>query len=463
MLNVLKEISPNRYDALEAWRLKAKDFADHHIRPKALETDQRCSADPAYFDWDLLKKAAPHGFLSLLVPKGLGGRGEFCTTLAIVMEELCVACPGIANIFGAHALGVSAVLLGFDVHHFDRALSEMAHAERRGEPILFAAAITEPLAGSDVEDAEYLRTARLITEATPVLGGYRLNGRKVFISNGAEAEIIAVVAPVDKRNPVETQSAFVVRRGTPGFSVGRVEKKMGMKACAAAELIFEDCFIPQENLIGQEGQGVRLAEWVLGGSRPAVGAVGTGIARGALERTIKFAQDKRWGGQRLIDQQWVQLKIAEMGRKVHVARQAYLASALNFDLFGVPKMMAHPGSKLLLNVLPRSVRTHSLTDSVLRSEAVHSAMLRFVDHSLNDADARRIQRQASMAKVSGGDTAMEVCYEALQIVGLEGSLRRYELEKLYRDAKLTQIYEGTNQLNRHTIYSNALVEEGLGH
>jgi acyl-CoA dehydrogenase len=463
MLSLIRKLAPDRHAVLDDWRVKAKEFADHHLRPRALEIDKRCKADPTYIDWDLLKAAAPYGFLSTLVPKGMGGAGEGCTALALVMEELCVACPGIANIFGAHGLGVSAILLGFDVYHYDRVLKEMAEAERKGAPIIFAAAITEPLAGSDVEDAEFLRTARLITEATPVPGGYRLNGRKVFISNGSVAEITAVVAPTDKRRPVETQSAFVVRKGTPGFSVGRVEEKMGMKACPAAELIFEDCFIPKENIIGQEGQGVRLTELVLGGSRAPVGAVATGIARGALERTIEFAKNKKLGGKRLLDQQWVQIKLAEMGRKIQLARQAYLVSALTFDLFGAPKLMQNPAARLLLDVMPAPLRTNAMANGVIRSDTTQSMMASVLDRLLDEKDARRIQRHASMAKVSGGDTAVEVTYEALQIVGLEGSLQRYELEKLYRDAKLTQIYEGTNQLNRHNIYSNGFLEEGMGH
>ena len=299
-----------------------------------------------------------------------------------------------------------------------------------------------------------------MTEAKPVNGGYRLNGRKVFISNGSVAEYVVVIAPLDRARPVETQSSFLVKRGDPGFSVGRVEEKMGMKACPAAELVFEDCHIPRSNLIGLEGAAVRFTEIVLGASRGPVGAIATGTARGALERAVAFARGKRSGGRRLIDHQWVQLKLAEMARKVHVARQAYLDAAMTFDTRSIPKLMGTLTSRLLLEGIPSSVRRKPIVSRLLHSDLAKRQTLAMVDKVIDEEDLRQVQQLASIAKVSGSDVAVDVAYEALQIVGLEGSLQHYELEKIYRDAKLTQIYEGTNELNRHNIFINRFQRGG---
>jgi len=453
-IKILAEHMPEYVSELQTWQAKAREYGDKYVRPKALEIDRRCVQDPRYFDWELVKQSTPYGFLSMLAPKGVGGAGQMSTGFAIVMEELCAACSGVANIFGANGLGISGILLGFDIYHYDRAFAELAEGDKRGKPIIFAAAITEPLAGSDVEDRGYLKKAKLMTEAKPVADGFVLNGRKVFISNGSVAKYISVIAPLDKTRPVETLSGFLVKAGDKGFSIGRVEEKMGMKACPAAELIFEDCFIPKQNLIGKTGEGMRFTEIILGSSRGPVGAISTGVARGAFERVVDFAKKKKIGGRRLIDQGWVQIKLAEMARKIHTARQAYLDSCMCFDFQGIPKLMKSLPSRFLLDLLPSSVRKSSLFTKMLRSEFWFKTADKMINKKVSSDDQRNIQQYSSMAKVSGSDVAVEVAYEALQIAGIESSLHRYELEKIYRDAKLTQIYEGTNQLNRHNIFIN---------
>jgi len=458
-MKVLAGAMPAYVRTLEEWQAKAREYGDRYIRPKALEIDLKCSRDARYFDWDLVKKSTPYGFLSMLVPEGAGGGGQLCTAFAIVMEELCAACSGVANIYGANGLGVSGILLGLDFYHFDRALAALADGDRRGEPVIFAAAITEPLAGSDVEDARYLAKASLMTEAREVPGGFVLNGRKVFISNGSVANFVTVIAPLDRRRPIETMSAFLVRRGAPGFGVGRVEEKMGMKACPAAELVFDDCFVPRESLIGLTGEGVRFTEVVLGASRGPVGAIATGVARGALERAFDFAKRKKAGGRRLIDRQWVRLALAEMARKVHVARQAYLDSCMAFDYTGIPRLMQTAVSKLVLDWIPQAARRTPALTSLFRSDAVQRRTLDQFEKLISPDDLRRIQVCSSMAKVTGSDVAMDVAGEALRIAGLDGALHANGLEKIFRDAKLTQIYEGTNQLNRHNVFINLFPAE----
>lgn len=458
-MKIFAELMPQFVNDLELWQAKAREYGGRCVRPRALEIDRRCQADPSYFDWELIKRSTPYGFLSMMVPKGAGGGGQLSTSMAIVVEELCAACPGVATVFGANALGVSGMLLAMDFYHYDRALAELAQGDRRGKPVIFAAAITEPLAGSDVEDEEYLRTAKLTGEAKRVQDGYLINGTKVFISNGSVAQYAMVIVPLDRKRPVQTQSCFLVRKGDAGYSVGRVEEKMGMKACPAAELIFEDCFVPAENLIGGECTGVQGVETVLGASRGPVGAIATGTARGAFERVVDYAKQRKVGGRRLIDQQWVQLKLADMALKIHASRQVYLDACMSFDFQGVPKLMKQLPSRIILDLIPQSVRTNGFVSKLLRSELATKTTRAMSDRVLNPDDQRHQQQYSSMAKVSGSDMAVEVASEALQIVGLEASLHRLELEKLYRDAKLTQIFEGTNQLNRHNIFKNYFPEE----
>jgi butyryl-CoA dehydrogenase len=300
-----------------------------------------------------------------------------------------------------------------------------------------------------------------MTEAKPVAGGYRLNGRKVFISNGSIAKYVTVIAPLERARPVETTTAFLVQAGDKGFAVGRVEEKMGMKACPAAKLVFEDCFVPKENLIGRECDGVRGVETVLGASRGPVGAIATGVARGAFERLVDFAVRKKTGGRRLFDQEWVQITLADMARRIHLARQAYMDSCMNYDFRGVPKLMKQFASRAL-HAVPSSIRRRPLLTRALRSNAMQATTRRMMDELLAPDDLHHIQVCSSAAKISGSDFAVEIAYEALQVVGLEASLHRHELEKIYRDAKLTQIYEGTNQLNRHTMFVNLFPREA-GH
>jgi butyryl-CoA dehydrogenase len=232
-----------------------------------------------------------------------------------------------------------------------------------------------------------------------------------------------------------------------------------MKACPAAELVFEDCFVPAECAVGRTGKAVEFTELVLGASRGPVGAIATGVARGAFERAVDIARRKKIGGRRLIDRQWVQLKLADMARRIHISRQAYLDACMSFDFQGVPKLMGSFSSKLLLDWTPAFLRKTAAGTRALKSESMFNRIEEVFRENLDRDDLRHIQQYSSMAKITGSDTAVEVAYEALEIAGFESTLHRLELEKIYRDAKLTQIYEGTNQLNRHNVFINCFPGE----
>jgi acyl-CoA dehydrogenase len=434
---------------LERLRARARRFAEEHVRPRALEIDRRTGEDPGWFDWDLVRAGGEHGMLGLLIPRPAGGGGGLATQAAVAMEELCAACPGIALIFGAHALGISPLLLG-GPSQWDGVLAELVASERTGEPLLMACAITEPEAGTDVEDPDLLRRARITSHARRVPGGFRLSGTKRFISNGSVARWITLLMPTDPRRPAETWTCFLLDTRSEGFAVARVEHKMGQRACPAAELTFDEVFVPDEQIVSREGDGAAATTIVLACSRPPVAAIATGIARGAYERVLGWLQEDR-AAKGLLERQHVQLALAGMEEEIHLARQLYMDAATELDHRALGGVMSHPGVRALGHV-PASVRRRAPVRGWLASDRACDATVALLHRSTSERAVTRSLALSSMAKARGGDVAMRVTGAALELVGLRAGPVRAELEKLWRDAKLTQIYEGTNQLNRLEVY-----------
>lgn len=451
----LEKTMPRFVAELKTVQKDGREFGEKHIRPVALELDRAMHEDPTRFPWDLVKKSCEKGFLSYIIPKAFAGKGFYTTHFAVLMEELCSHCPGVANIYGAHALGISPLLLAPDIRHYSRYMQTIALAEKRGDPQIFALAITEPGAGSDVEDKDELRTARLSTVARRVSGGYVLNGRKVFISNGSVARYVWVSAVLDRRRPVETSLSFVVPNDAKGFGVGRIEKKMGQRACPAAELIFDDVFIPEEDRVGEEGEGEALTSVVLGGSRGPVGAIATGIARGALERLLHYLNNARSNGRYIFEEQWCQAALTDLMSKLQAARALYLDATTCSDLLGVPALMAHPSMKML-DAMPEAVLESPQMKKIFTSKTMYRFVRDLAARTVRPRDVSLISAYSSVAKYMCSDLAMQIVSKSIDILGPDGPVEEFGLEKLYRDVKLTQIYEGTNQINRLNAYKNAL-------
>lgn len=453
---IIEKYAPEYVDEIFKIQRTAREFGEKYVEPIALELDKKIEQDHNYFHWDIVYKALPYRFLSYIIPKPFGGLGYSTTHFAIFTEELCSFCPGVANIFGAHALGLSPLLLAPDIRHYARYMKEVADKERKGEPVLFALAITEPEAGSDVEDADFLKTARLTTYAKKVKGGYILQGRKVFISNGSIARYIWVGAVLDRKNPVETGVSFVIPNDAKGFSVGRIEKKMGQRACPASELIFEDVFIPEEDRVGDEGEGERLTSIVLGASRAPVAAIATGIARGAFERLLKYLNETKVNGKYLFEEQWCQIVLVDIMTKIQIARQLYIDATMCCDLLSVPKLMELPSMKFL-NLVPEFIMNSNMMKRIFTSQKMYKFVKNLAEKNISEEDIYLIAGYSSIAKFTASDMAMEVTSKAMQIMGEDGPIFEYGVEKLYRDAKLTQIYEGTNQINRLYVFKKSLI------
>jgi len=429
------------------------EFNRRHAEPRALEIDERVERDPDYFDWDMARDACKYRLFSLVVPTLLDGlAGKYMLTAgALAFDELCSACAGIGNMIAATSLGASPMLTPGGMPHWDTVLHEIVEEERKGNPVLMAYAITEPSAGTDVEEPHFLATARLGMEARKVKGGYVLNGRKCFISGGKEAKYLTVCAATDRSRPLETWTTFLVHRDMEGFSVPRVERKLGQRACHAAEVLFENVFVPETHVMGYEGDGMSTGILtIMAASRGPVGAVGTGIARGTCRHFTNWARERR-NGKRPIDEPRIQMFIADMIATIQESRGLVINHSLAGDaVFGA--LLMNPMMKAIF-LLPREVRLSRPYQAFLQSRYGKSMAARLLRMLVSEEDMTRLLGLGCLAKFSCADNAMALTSRALEIMGMDDSEERRWVEKNYRDVKVTQIYEGTNQLNRLTFFN----------
>jgi butyryl-CoA dehydrogenase len=369
-------------------RAMVQDFAASELEPIAAEIDEE-----ARFPAESVKRMAELGLTGLGLPEKYGGAGGGETELALAIEEISRVCAATATI-----LFVSTGLAGytFYVNGNDKQRKLFVPPVAKGGKI-GAFALTEAGAGSD--------PAAIETTAARHQNGYLLNGTKNFISNGKEAEITVVFATVDKARRHKGITAFIVEKGTPGYSVGKLEHKLGIRATSTTELLFENCFVPETNRLGNEGDGFSIALNAIDASRIAVAAQAVGIAQGALDKSLAYAKERQQFGQPIINFQAIQWMLADMATQIEAAR-----------------------------------------------------LLTYRAAYLKDRGMSFI-KEASMAKVFASETAMSVTTKAIQIYGGYGYVKDYPLERYFRDAKITEIYEGTSEMQRMTI-ARSLMREG---
>ncbi len=385
-------------------RRRLRDFAQAHLAPLALQADR----DPQSVDVKaLFLKSASQGFQTEFMPHPWGtmelavvARAPLLPS-AIKAEEFCAADAGLGLGLLAHELGILPLFVCGDPKAYFHWLGRIYREIRAGEPSIAAFAITEPGAGSDVEETQGAAQAKLSCFYERVSGGFRVSGLKCFISNGAVARWITLFA-AEKGRGVESWSCFLLDSDMPGFAVGRSERKMGQRAADASELILEEVFVPEPRLVGRVGQGWAINRNVLIFSRPGVGAIALGIARGAFEHANRFCHENQLGARRLVDYQDVQLALADMMMKLSAMR----AMVWQATRYQIP-----------------------------------------------------FQTAGAMTKVFCSDTAWQVCNAAMELLGDHGYLHCHNVEKAARDARLTQIYEGTNQINRLAIFEGQLEAE----
>lgn len=380
----------------EMARTLFREFAEKEAKPLAQETDEE-----EKFPKATVEKMAKSGFLGIPVPKEYGGQGCDPLTYVMCVEELSKVCGTTGVIVSAHtSLCVDPIQTYGTEAQKQKYLPDLASGKKLG-----AFGLTEPGAGTDAQGQQ---TKAVLDEAT---NEWVLNGSKCFITNGKEADVyivIAVTGKVEKRGRMMKEiSAFIVEKGTPGFTFGTKEKKMGIRGSSTYELIFTDCRIPKDNLLGQKGKGFNIAMHTLDGGRIGIAAQALGIAEGALEATVAYVKERKQFGRSIAQFQNTQFQLADMATKVEAA-----------------KML------------------------------VYKAAMKKAEYQTNPKIS--YSEEAAMAKLYAAEVAMEVTTKAVQLHGGYGYIREYDVERMMRDAKITEIYEGTSEVQRMVISANLL-------
>ncbi|MEK6556884.1 MAG: acyl-CoA dehydrogenase family protein [Candidatus Margulisiibacteriota bacterium] len=358
----------------------ARKITQEEIIPQRAKLDEE-----EIFPSEILRKVAEADLYGLYIPEQYGGYGGGVMDFCLAVEELSKGCIGVSVSFAANALGAYPIL-GFGTdEQKTKYLPDIAAGKKQA-----AFGLTEANAGSDA--------AGIQTTAVKDGDDYILNGTKQWITNGGEAETYTVIAMTDKTKGPRGASMFILEKGMKGFSFGKKEKKLGIRASATRELVFQDCRVHKSQLLAREGMGFIIAMKNLDHSRPGIAAQGVGLAQGALDAAVKYARERVQFGKPLAGQPVIQHMLADMATKTEAARALLYATA------------------------------------------------RFIDSGAKD-----ISKMSAMCKLYATDISMEVATDALQIFGGYGYMREYPVEKMFRDAKILQIYEGTNQIQRNVI------------
>ncbi len=358
----------------------ARRITEEMVIPTRADLDEK-----EEFPWEIIKEIANVGLFRIFIPKEYEGWDGGSLDLCLAIEELSRGCCGVSISYAAVALGTIPLLKYGADEQKKKYLPQIASGQR-----LAAFGLTESSAGSDA--------GAMKTTALPDGDSYVLNGTKQFISNGGDAEIYSVIALTNPNKGPRGASAFIVEKDTPGFTFGKKEKKLGIRASSTRELVFDNCRVPKENLLGREGIGFIVTLKTLDESRPGVASQGVGVAQGALEEAVAYTRQRMKLGHTISSLQAVQHMLVDMATEVEAAR-------------------------VLVYAVARTI----------------------------DSGATNYSEEAAMAKAFASDMAMRVTTNAVQILGRVGYRRDYPVEKMMRDAKIIQIYEGTNQILRNDM------------
>jgi butyryl-CoA dehydrogenase len=366
-------------------REAAREFAEKEIKPVAAKLDEE-----AEFPAEIVKKLGELGFMGVMVPEEYGGAGMDSVSYAIAVEEISRADASTGVTMSVNNSLVCQPILDFGSEHLKKTyLTRLASGEALG-----AYSLTEPEAGSDAGNIQ----------ATAVLDGdnYIVNGTKIFVTNGGAADVVLLFASTDKEAGTRGLSAFVIEKGFGGFSVGKKEDKMGIRASVTNELIFEDCKVPKENLLGQEGAGFKIAMKALDGGRIGIAAQAVGIAQACLDESVRYSKERKQFGKPISSFQAIQWMLANMATRIEASRLLTYRAAFTKD------------------------------------------------------SGARFSKDAAMAKLFASETAVDAAVDAVQIHGGYGYMKEYTVERLFRDSKITEIYEGTSEIQRLVIAAQLL-------
>jgi len=366
----------------------AKTVAEEKIKPLREEMDRESQFSP-----EVRKELGRSDLIRVFIPEEYEGLGMGMFGMCLATEQISIVDGGTATAYAANGLGAIPIMLFGSEEQKKKYLPPIGSGEKWA-----AFALTEPEAGSDAGNVQL--------RAKKEGDYYILNGNKIFISNAGEADIYSVIVATNPEKGIRGLSAIIVEKDSEGFSFGKEENKIGIRAVATRELVFTDCKVPKENLLGREGSGFMMAMKTFDQSRVGVGSQAVGIAEGALREAVTYANTRKQFGKKIGEFQAIQVKLAEMATKVEAAR------------------------------------------------ALVYQVARYID-----GGAKKFSKESAMAKLFASDVAMEVTVEAVQVLGGYGYMKDYPVEKMMRDAKITQIYEGTNEIQKLIIAGELLKEE----
>ena len=446
----------------------ARKFSNEVVKPGNLTLDRKMHEIPDYLPWDYVHEANKRGFYTMFIPKMFGGRGYSLSTITYFLEELSSACAAVANIVGVHYLGITMLFSSWNIKIIEKICSEVIKGEKTGEPCILSLAMTEPDAGTDSQNVEFMNTGTLACHARRVQGGYNVTGNKIFISMGHMSTWHIVHAYTDLKHAADKTIMFAIKTGSPGFSFGKKEKKMGQKGCPASELIFKDCFVPDENLCLAIENMARLKRRIKdtnaqvfaniwGASRAGVGAFGVGTARAAFEVALEYAAQTVIDGQRLVNHEWCQSILGDMYKNVLMSRLAYAESTYANGLHGIWMLMNIKPIYYLCKYTPKRLLAGILKPFFKMK--ITTAVFRKICFDWQSDDAvNRVDGWGSLAKVVGTDAGVQNARLAMEIMGHAGVRQDCRVEKVLRDSKLFQIYEGTNQINRLNLFKRLVAK-----
>jgi len=366
-------------------REAAREFAEKEIKPVAAKLDEE-----AEFPAEIVRKLGELGFMGVMVPEEYEGAGMDAVSYAISVEEISRADASTGVIMSVNNSLVCQPLLDFASEEIKKKyLTRLASGSALG-----AFSLTEPEAGSDVGNLQ----------CTAVLDGdnYIINGTKIFVTNGGAADIVLLFASTNREAGSRGLSAFVIEKGFEGFSVGKKEDKMGIRASVTSELVFEDCRVPKENLVGEEGMGFKISMIALDGGRIGIAAQAVGIAQACLDESVRYSKERKQFGKSISSFQAIQWMLADMATRIEASR-----------------------------------------------------LLTYQAAFVKDSGAR-FSKDAAMAKLFASETAVDAAVDAVQIHGGYGYMKEYAVERLFRDSKITEIYEGTSEIQRLVIATHLL-------
>ncbi len=447
----------------------ARKFNQEVIRPYALELDRKLHENPDFLPWDFVEKANDWGFYTMWIPKIFGGRGYSMPSMCYFIEEIASACLAMANLIGVHYLGVSTLTATWNMRLINRICREVAAGEKNHTPCMITLAITEPGAGTDVEEIDLVDKGSVTCHAQKVEGGYKLNGTKIFISNGHLSLWHMVIAYSDLDKPSDTTVALAVKTGTPGFSFGRKENKMGQKGCPASELIFKDCFVADDLVCMAPEQmtnsrrpyrevNMQMIDFVVSATRAGVGAFATGAARGAYAAALAFASETEVAGKLLINHEWAQCMLAEMYKNIALSRLSYAETNYANSIYGFFREIQKKPMYYYYKMMPVSWLGKMVPPLMEKPWATTWFRKKQMDGQ-TDEEIHRTSGWASLSKFAATDFGIKTCHMALEMMGQAGLRHDRGAEKILRDAKLLQIYEGTNQLNRLNLFKCLIAPE----